>query len=70
MSTSNAVSAKHPVDEIPRLDRLFPLGLQHVLAMYAGAIAVPLIVGGALGYSSEDIAHPASLGQPRACPLA
>lgn len=56
MSRTATTSAKHPVDEIPRLDRLFPLGLQHVLAMYAGAIAVPLIVGGALGYSSADIA--------------
>ena len=37
------------VDGIPPLARLFPLGLQHVLAMYAGAVAVPLIVGGALG---------------------
>ncbi|WP_402469669.1 nucleobase:cation symporter-2 family protein [Isoptericola aurantiacus] len=51
-----APHAKHPVDEIPRLARLFPLGLQHVLAMYAGAVAVPLIVGGALGYSAEDLA--------------
>ena len=25
------------------------LGFQHVLAMYAGAILVPLIVGGAIG---------------------
>ncbi|PFG38323.1 NCS2 family nucleobase:cation symporter-2 [Georgenia soli] len=56
MSTSSAVKSRHPVDEIPRLDRLFPLGLQHVLAMYAGAVAVPLIVGGALGYSPQDIA--------------
>lgn len=56
MSRTVTASAKHPVDEIPRIDRLFPLGLQHVLAMYAGAIAVPLIVGGALGYSSTDIA--------------
>jgi len=39
---------KHPVDRVPPLRRLFPLGLQHVLAMYAGAVAVPLIVGGAL----------------------
>ncbi len=38
----------HPVDEVPPLARLAPLGLQHVLAMYAGAVAVPLIVGGAL----------------------
>lgn len=44
------------VDGIPPLARLFPLGLQHVLAMYAGAVAVPLIVGGALGYSAEDLA--------------
>ena len=44
------------VDGIPPVARLFPLGLQHVLAMYAGAVAVPLIVGGALGYSSADLA--------------
>jgi len=44
------------VDGIPPLARLFPLGLQHVLAMYAGAVAVPLIVGGALDYSAADLA--------------
>ncbi|MFT4051029.1 MAG: nucleobase:cation symporter-2 family protein [Microbacterium sp.] len=44
------------VDSIPPLARLFPLGLQHVLALYAGAVAVPLIVGGALGYDAEDLA--------------
>ena len=38
----------HPVDQQPPLPRLFLLGLQHVLAIYAGAVAVPLIVGGAL----------------------
>ena len=32
------------------------LGLQHVLVMYAGAVAVPLIVGRALKLSPEDIA--------------
>lgn len=36
--------------------QLLPLGLQHVLAMYAGALAVPLIVGGAIGLSQADIA--------------
>lgn len=45
---STAITDKHPVDRIPPLARLAPLGLQHVLAMYAGAVAVPLIVGGAL----------------------
>ena len=33
------------------------LGLQHVLAMYAGAVIVPLIVGGALGLSSEELTY-------------
>ena len=38
----------HPVDEILPLPKLFALGLQHVLVMYANAVAVPLIIGGAL----------------------
>jgi xanthine permease len=45
---AQAVSTQHPVDEVPPLARLAPLGLQHVLAMYAGAVAVPLVVGSAL----------------------
>ena len=43
-------------DERLPLARLVPLGLQHVLVMYAGAIAVPLIVGRALKLPSEQIA--------------
>ena len=38
----------HPVDEVLTAPRLFVLGLQHLFIMYAGAVAVPLIVGGAL----------------------
>ena len=34
-----------PVDQCPPGGRLFTLALQHVLVMYAGAVAVPLIVG-------------------------
>lgn len=37
-----------PVDQVPPLRQLIPLGLQHVLAMYAGAFAVPFVVGVAL----------------------
>lgn len=37
-----------PVDEILPPVRMATLGLQHVLVMYAGAVAVPLIVGRAL----------------------
>ena len=46
----------HPVDEIPAPPKLLALGLQHVLVMYAGAIAVPLIVGRALGLGPQDVA--------------
>lgn len=33
----------------------FAYGLQHLLAMYAGAVVVPIIVGDALGFSPEVI---------------
>ncbi|ORT61157.1 nucleobase:cation symporter-2 family protein [Streptomyces sp. CB03238] len=48
---------KHPVDEVPPRGQLAAFGLQHVLAMYAGAVAVPLIVGGAMGLSAADLAY-------------
>ena len=46
----------HPVDEILPWPRLATLGLQHVLVMYAGAVAVPLIIGRALKLPPEDVA--------------
>jgi NCS2 family nucleobase:cation symporter-2 len=46
----------HPVDQKLPGARLAALGMQHVLVMYAGAIAVPLIVGRALGLSPEQVA--------------
>ncbi|HRJ70173.1 MAG TPA: nucleobase:cation symporter-2 family protein [Beijerinckiaceae bacterium] len=49
-------NAVHPVDEILPAPKLTALGLQHVLVMYAGAVAVPLIVGRALGLTPEQIA--------------
>ncbi|MBK6718272.1 MAG: purine permease [Burkholderiales bacterium] len=48
--------AVHPVDERLPTGRLAALGLQHVLVMYAGAVAVPLIVGRALKLSPEQVA--------------
>lgn len=47
------------VDEVERrlpIAQLFTLGLQHVLVMYAGAVAVPLVIGGSLGLPKEQIA--------------
>src|SRR6478752_5989965 len=46
----------HPVDERLPLAELVPLGIQHVLVMYAGAVAVPLIIGRALKLPPEQIA--------------
>ncbi|MFM2423599.1 MAG: Uric acid transporter UacT, partial [Pseudomonadota bacterium] len=54
--TSTQQRAIHPVDQIPDWPRLAPLALQHVLVMYAGAIAVPLIVGRALKLAPEQVA--------------
>ena len=57
VSTNAAVvSEVHPVDEVLPSGKLFVLGLQHVLVMYAGAVAVPLILGGALKLPKDQIA--------------
>src|ERR1700728_4479775 len=56
MSEPVKTETVHPVDEILPLPRLFALGLQHVLVMYANAVAVPLIVGGALHMPKDQIA--------------
>ena len=58
-ATSNETSAStgvHPVDERLPAGKLTALGLQHVLVMYAGAVAVPLIVGRALKLSPHEVA--------------
>src|SRR5437773_3435049 len=46
----------HPIDEVLPYGEMAAVGLQHVLVMYAGAIAVPLIVGGALKLPKDQIA--------------
>jgi xanthine permease len=53
MSTATLI---HPVDERLPGARLIVLGLQHVLVMYAGAVAVPLIVGRALQLPAGQVA--------------
>lgn len=45
-----------PVEKKYLFPSLFALGLQHVLVMYAGAVAVPLIVGSALHLPKDQIA--------------
>lgn len=50
-----AESTRHPVDEMLPKGQLFVYGLQHVLAMYAGAVAVPLIIANAIGLTKEQL---------------
>jgi len=47
--------APRPVDATLPAPKLVALGLQHVLVMYAGAVAVPLIVGRALKLTPEEV---------------
>ena len=56
MTDTTAKATVHPVDEMLPLPRLVPLAIQHVLVMYAGAVAVPLILGRALKLSPQDVA--------------
>jgi NCS2 family nucleobase:cation symporter-2 len=47
------MKSTEPVDQLLGPHKLLPLAIQHVLVMYAGAVAVPLIISGALGLSPE-----------------
>ncbi|MBB3665439.1 NCS2 family nucleobase:cation symporter-2 [Prauserella sediminis] len=53
---ANPPSPVRPEDERLPLGKLATFGLQHVLTMYGGLIAVPLIVGGAAGLSADRTA--------------
>ncbi|MEJ4098010.1 nucleobase:cation symporter-2 family protein [Corynebacterium bovis] len=44
----SSVSDRSGVDSLPPLPVTLVLTVQHVLAMYAGAVAVPLVIGGGL----------------------
>ncbi|MDL4774045.1 MULTISPECIES: nucleobase:cation symporter-2 family protein [Thermomonosporaceae] len=48
---------KHPVDEMLPVPRLALYGFQHVLAFYAGAVVVPILVAGAIGLSTEQLVY-------------
>ena len=49
-------TAARPEDERYGFGRLLAYGTQHILTMYGGVIAPPLIVGGAAGLSPGDMA--------------
>ena len=47
----------HPVDEVLKPGSMLVYGLQHVMSMYAGVVAVPLIVGSALKLPFSDLSY-------------
>ncbi|MCQ9341885.1 purine/pyrimidine permease [Corynebacterium phoceense] len=50
----------HPasaVDAVPSAPKLAALGLQHVLAFYAGAVIVPLLIAGSLNLDTATTIH-------------
>lgn len=56
-STTAPVRPVDPVDAVPPLPKLTVLGVQHVLAFYAGAVIVPLVISQGLGLSTQDTIH-------------
>lgn len=48
---------RHPVDRVPPLPRLAALGIQHVLAFYAGAVIVPLLIAQSLHLDAATTIH-------------
>lgn len=50
-----AAAVARPEEERYPLGTMFGYGLQHILAMFGGVIAVPIILGGAAGLSGSDI---------------
>jgi OHCU decarboxylase len=47
----------HPVDEVLPAGKLAVYGTQHVLAFYAGAVIVPILLAGAIGLSGKDLVY-------------
>ena len=46
-----------PVNAVPSFPKLTILGFQHVLAFYAGAVVVPLVIATGLGLDSATTVH-------------
>lgn len=54
--SSTPAPSRHPVDEILPAGKTVAYGVQHVVAMYAGVVAPPLIVGEAIGLDAVKMA--------------
>jgi uric acid transporter len=50
-------SVRHPVDEFLPVPKLAAYGFQHVLAFYAGAVIVPILLANAIGLTQQQLIH-------------
>ncbi|MGK2879537.1 MAG: solute carrier family 23 protein [Mycobacterium sp.] len=55
VETSTTKKRVHPVDEVLPIPKLATYGFQHVVAFYAGAVLVPIIIAGAIDLPPEDL---------------
>ncbi len=53
--TAKQTKRVHPVDEVLPIPKLATYGFQHVVAFYAGAVLVPIIIAGAVGLSQDEL---------------
>lgn len=52
---AHAARRKHPVDQVPSAGKLAVYGFQHLLAFYAGAVIVPILLASAIGLSQREL---------------
>ena len=51
------MAQKHPVHQVPPAPKLTVLSFQHVLAFYAGAVIVPLLIASSLNLDAQTTIH-------------
>ena len=54
---STGTGQTHPVDHVLPPGQLAVYGFQHVLAFYAGAVIVPILLASAIGLRGEDLVY-------------
>lgn len=50
-------TTRHPVDEVLPVGKLAVYGTQHVLAFYAGAVIVPILLANSIGLTTQQLIH-------------
>ena len=56
-ASPSAAQPVHPVDEVLPPGKLAVYGFQHVLAFYAGAVIVPILLASAIGLEGDDLVY-------------